>query len=902
MHAVTIPQMRRILVPLTLAILMVTIGVVAFAATSRQADAAVTHGQLVGEVPRTDLPVVLDGAVRAHAQVGQRIFVAGDFQQVERPDGTVVDQAYIFAYDINTGAFDENFRPVVNNIIRDLEPTPAGDGLYVGGLFTNWDAAFPIRIAKLDALGNLDTTFTASASAKVTGVAARGDKVFIGGDFATVSGQPRNGLAALDATTGAVDPGFVVNVTNSVAGNSIVRMIVLSSDGNTLFALHYGNSVNGVSREAVAKIDVSGPTAVLSGWNIDWEGQAGNRSCRNATRDLAISPDDSFIVVVSQGADNPPNCDAAHRYPTAGETTVAYDWAARMYSSVYSVAISDVAVYLGGHFCAAPKNPIPPGGISSTWPGTANACDINNPDWPWNPSNLDPDNAVFRQQLAALDPTTGQAFAWDPGSNAFGGTFDLTLIDRGLLMGQDRDRYAQIRTGRSGFIDLGGGGDNTPPTMEATDPAPGAIAANLTELAGIANDNQQVADVTVRLKSITTDEWLQPDGTTFGPTIADLPVTITPAGLGSVDWATPVSGLPEGSYEIRGFSTDAFGNTSVPLASPFTVPADVGCTVALDANDDPVITYAGLEDGVVTEIYVRRDGSWLATVAPGSGSYTDTSVTPGDYSYLMRWRPGGVVTDVPCLPDPITVPDDEPVVFTCTVALDPNDDPVLTWDSVPGVTTYNVREATGWIATVTGATTFTDTGAAVGDHSYRVRYNPGGGAIDIPCTPDPITVPPPAGNACTASINVDGHVELTWDTVAGVADYVVRDDFGWVATVQTTSFTDTDPVPGDRSYYIRVRNPGLTDIPCDPTPITVPAAAGPTCTAVVNAAGEVELTWDAVAGVTDYVVRDNSGWIATVSDTGYVHTSPVPGERTYTIRYWNPSRTDLVCDPDPLTV
>ena len=67
-----------------------------------------------------------------------------------------------------------------------------------------------------------------------------------------------------------------------------------------------------------------------------------------------------------------------------------------------------------------------------------------------------PNHAVFRSQLAALDPSDGRALDWDPGSNAGLGTFDLTLIDRGLLAGMDNDRYNQILTGRSGFFDFGG--------------------------------------------------------------------------------------------------------------------------------------------------------------------------------------------------------------------------------------------------------------------------------------------------------------------------------------------------------------------------------------------------------------------------------------------------------------
>ena len=88
-------------------------------------------GQLVGEFPRRNVPVVLDGEVRAHAQIGDRIFVGGEFQQVQRPDGSTIDQPYIFAYDINTGLLDENFRPVVNNGVWALEVNPGGDALYL---------------------------------------------------------------------------------------------------------------------------------------------------------------------------------------------------------------------------------------------------------------------------------------------------------------------------------------------------------------------------------------------------------------------------------------------------------------------------------------------------------------------------------------------------------------------------------------------------------------------------------------------------------------------------------------------------------------------------------------------------------------------------------------------------
>ena len=137
-----------------------------------------------------------------------------------------------------------------------------------------------------------------------------------------------------------------------------------------------------------------------------------------------------------------------------------------MYSSLFSLAVSDTAVYVGGHFCAAPLNGADPESRQTheLTNGTANRCNHRDPNDPVNPSVIFPNDAVFRNTLAALDPSDGRALDWDPGSNARLGTFDLTLIDRGLLAGMDNDRYGNfIFTGRSGFFDFGGFTPPAPP-------------------------------------------------------------------------------------------------------------------------------------------------------------------------------------------------------------------------------------------------------------------------------------------------------------------------------------------------------------------------------------------------------------------------------------------------------
>ncbi len=837
---------------LLLAVLLVFGGALAIVAiTATAATAAVNHGQLVPDLARRDVPVVLDGEVRAHAQVGDRIFVGGDFQQVQLTDGSVITQPNIFAYDINTGILDPNFRPVVNNDVLSLETNNTGDGLYAGGRFTRWEvngvATFPGRVAKLDADGAIDRNFVVGASAVVLDIAHVGNDVYIGGDFVSVDGQPIRGIARVDAANGALDTAFNLGLGNSIAGSQIVRRLDAHPNGNELYVLHYADQVLGQSREAVFKLDISSPAPVLSGWTIPWSAQTNDRNCWNSLRDMAISPDGSFIVIGGQGADNPPNCDSVLRYETAGDAVQPFTWSARMYSSVFSLAVSDVAVYVGGHFCAAPRlgavyaadvagDPAGPGLITSNQASTSNGCDLADPTSTVNPSTdapgRDPVNAVFREQMAALDPVTAQALPWDPGTNASLGVLDLTLTDRGLLAGQDNSRFSNFLVGRSGFFDFGGPADTQPPVLTVTNPAAGLITDSLTSISGTVTDDRGIGLIQLQLRNTTTGLWLQANGT-FGPNRVDLPLTTINTGIGQIDWSFPVNNLPPGDYEVRGFANDTSINGSGPLAHPFIVPAAAQCTVALDASDQPVITYVGFLDNGESTVFVRRNNAFLAPTPAPDGTFTDVGVAPGDYDYEIRWRPGGVLTDVACTPALITVPSPAPPpppppadVITCVASLDGNGNPVLNWTTLAGVSSYVVREATdGFVAGAGLGTTFTDTGRAPGDYSYMIRYRIAGTVTDVDCTPSPITVgaptpppppPPPAGDACTAVV-ANGAVTVTWTPIAGEDSYQVRDGTRWVAAVgNVLTFTDNNPLSGTRNYVIRSRQGAtLTDVACN---------------------------------------------------------------------------------------
>ena len=121
-----------------------------------------------------------------------------------------------------------------------------------------------------------------------------------------------------------------------------------------------------------------------------------------------ISPDDSYFVVTSgSGGDRPPINDTAIAFNLTGGDDVQPLWISRCFDSVYSVAITEKAVYLGGHF-GWNESPT----ANDPWPGQA---DIGYGTGQGLSAYALGDQVVNREHLGALDPATGKAVEWSPG-------------------------------------------------------------------------------------------------------------------------------------------------------------------------------------------------------------------------------------------------------------------------------------------------------------------------------------------------------------------------------------------------------------------------------------------------------------------------------------------------------
>ena len=251
----------------------------------------------------------------------------------------------------------------------------SGSTVYAGGRFSSIGGRARNNIAALDASTGEATVWNPSAGGSVYRLAVSGSTVYAGGNFSSIGGVVRNNIAALDANTGRA-------TTWNPNASAVVSTLALS--GSTVFAGGYFTSIGGQPRNQIAALDaqtgsatawdananlpsfclekcppdfgvlalaVSGPTVYAGGYFTSIGGQP-----RNQIAALDARTGDATAWNPSAG----------------GPETYAVSFA----RDVDAFALSGSTVYVGGQFTSIGGQP--------------------------------------RNNLAALDATTGRASAWNP--------------------------------------------------------------------------------------------------------------------------------------------------------------------------------------------------------------------------------------------------------------------------------------------------------------------------------------------------------------------------------------------------------------------------------------------------------------------------------------------------------
>ena len=478
------------------------------------------HTAVVPGTVRTTTPVITTGEITDLEYIGDRVFVAGTFATVRNntaTNKTSYTQPSLMSFDLRTGLVDTAFRPTFGGGgVTEVEASPDGTKLFVVGRFNTVNGVTKRKIAALDPVtGRVLTGFTAHANAAATSVEATNTTVYVGGQFTTVNGAARVGLAAVSATTGAVRTGFVNNLSGGIGVNGMltVQALVLTPDDSRLVVVHTARQIAGQNRYGVGIVSTG--TERLLPWRTRlWEDNLPFVGGIQRAYAAAVSPDGRYFVVTSgSGGDRPPVNDTAIRFNLDGDGADGMQpaWISRLFDSVYSVAISEVAVYLGGHF-----NYMESPTAQQPWPGLD---DVGYGRGQGLAGYGLGDDIVVREHIGAVDPATGTAIEWNPGSNSFEGNKAMLVHPRGLITGGDATTQGGMNIGRIAAYEFAS--VPAPGANETTivNPIEGRVEESDVEFVvdGTATATSGVRRVQVEVFEMDTKRYLQDDLRTWGP-------------------------------------------------------------------------------------------------------------------------------------------------------------------------------------------------------------------------------------------------------------------------------------------------------------------------------------------------------------------------------------------------
>ena len=379
---------------------------------------------MVSAVPAAYTPAVDDGDVRAIAKVGDTMVIGGNFTSVAGQP-----RSRLAAFSATTGALSPLTLPV-NGEVSAVVPGPTADTVFIGGSFTTVGSVARRNVA----LVNLTTSsVVASFVAPAFGTYGRvkdmvkvGSRLFIVGDFLLVGGQTHQGIAALDATTGAVDQTYLTvkfaghhNNSGSGAQGSVGPWnIDATAAGDRLVVIGNFKTADGLPRDQVALITLGASSGKVT---PDWNTNRYNPLCLNNAfdsyvRGASFSPSGSYFVIAATGGGIRDSlCDAAARFETyATGANIQPTWVSETGGdTMWGAEITDNVVYVGGH---------------QRWGNNPYGRDFAGP------------GAVPRPGLVALDPVSGRPLQWNPGRNPPGkAVYAVLATPEGLWVGSNTD-------------------------------------------------------------------------------------------------------------------------------------------------------------------------------------------------------------------------------------------------------------------------------------------------------------------------------------------------------------------------------------------------------------------------------------------------------------------------------
>jgi trimeric autotransporter adhesin len=374
-----------------------------------------------------------DGAVNAIVTSGPTIYVGGSFQFIggqKRLGVAALDSSSASASAWQTSG---GIQGEVNTLLL------SGTTLYIGGKFYVPTPDYR-NLTAVNTSTGAPTSFSPNPTGQnsfVSGLALSGSTIYVGGYFTSISGQPRNNLAALDASSGVA-----TNWNPSLDG----PITSLAPGVSAIFVAGAFNRAGGAVRNGIAALDAT--TLVPTAWNPNAQGSnGGTYPYVNA---IAVSGSTVyvggyFLSIGGQARKGLAALDATTGLATAWNPNAG---TASSPAWIFSLAVNGSTVYAGGQFTGM-------GGQTRNYIAALDATTAA--VTPWNPNIGGPYPRVLslaldgskiyvggtfasvgaqsRNNLAAIDLQSGNATAWNPNPNSL--VFALQPSGSTLYVGGD---------------------------------------------------------------------------------------------------------------------------------------------------------------------------------------------------------------------------------------------------------------------------------------------------------------------------------------------------------------------------------------------------------------------------------------------------------------------------------
>jgi len=609
---------------------------------------------------------------------------------------------------------DESSRwnPGAGNTVHAISRATGTGNIFIGGAFASVGGATRERLAAIDSSsGKLNANFNVGTDATVRDVlvSADGTTIFVAGDFTSVGGQSRNHLAALKTTSGSAWT-WNPDVDGSAPGTTI-HDIELSPGENLLYAAGLFETIGGASRSNIGAINVIGGGA--SEWNPSVDG---------AVYSLALRGNEIFIGGEFQNVNT--NSQNVVRSHLAGLSTTlmidnALQWAPAVDAPVRAMALAGTTLYIGGDF----RN-INDSGFTkarnylAAIDTSANAFNVLN----WNPVANDSvyalaltDDAIFvggdfttinsvpRERLAALDFVDGVPLPWwDLRSDATVRHLGIGSADDRMVIAGD---FKEITTTvppeylRQGLtvVDVGF------PRI-VTNPPAGAFSSsqsvdlscidlprdcsgtvyytiNSNVVPTVAGTPPQTINISgnTSLQLITVDDaGNQSELQSMLYVIDTQPPTTTALPRGSLPDGEVLNGDEENVITLDCVDVGGAGCAEIYYTIDGTTPTDASLvyTAPIELNQNTTLKYFAFDQARNSELAIKEEQYWLDLAAPIVVADPPTQVFYGDnlsLTLLCSDDPevtAASISDIPDADNP-PLPDDPPV--TGEQSIDEND-------------------------------------------------------------------------------------------------------------------------------------------------------------------------------------------------------------------------------------